>query len=53
MKTNDEDKHRTVNKGCVGIRRGQLMAKTFKIALVPVLCGAMPGGTPVTVWGVT
>jgi len=34
-------------------RRGKLMGKNFKIALVPVLGGAMPGGTPVTVRGVT
>ena len=47
----DEDKHKTVNKGCAAIRRGKLMGKTFGIALVPVLGGAMLGGTPVTVRG--
>jgi len=47
----DEDKHKTVNKGCAAIRRGKLMGKTFGIALVPVLGGAMPSGTPVTVRG--
>ena len=49
----DEDKHKTVNKGCAAVRRGKLMGKTFGIALVPVLGGAMPGGTLVTVRGVT
>ena len=41
----DEDEHKTVNKGCAAIRRGILMGKTFGIALVPVLGGAMPSGT--------
>jgi hypothetical protein len=35
----DKDKHKTVNKGCAAIRRGKLMAKTYGIALVPVLAG--------------
>jgi len=39
-----------VNKGCAEIIRGKLMAKTFRIALVPVLGGEMLGNTPVTVW---
>ncbi len=47
----DEDKHKTVNKGCPEIRRGKFIARTFKIVRVPVLGGAMPGGTTVTVWG--
>ena len=47
----DEDKHKTVNKGCAAIRRGKLMGKTFGIALVFVLGGAMPSGTSVTVRG--
>ncbi|MCJ7669769.1 MAG: hypothetical protein MUO61_04540 [Dehalococcoidia bacterium] len=38
----------TVNKGCAAIRRGQLMAKTFRIALVPVLIRAMLGGARLT-----
>jgi hypothetical protein len=42
----DEDKHKTVNRGCAAIRGGKLMGKTFGIALVPVLGGAMLGGTP-------
>ena len=45
----DEDKHETVNKGCASIRREKLMAKTFGIALVPFLGGAMLGGAPVIV----
>ena len=40
----DEDKHKTVNKGCAAIRRGKLMGKTFGIALVPALTGGMLGG---------
>ena len=44
----DKDKHKTVNKGCAAIRSGKLMGKTFGIALVPVLGGAMPGGTGLT-----
>ena len=48
----DEYKHKIVNKGCAAIIRGKLMAKTFRVSLVPVLGGAMPGGTPVTVRGV-
>lgn len=47
----DEDKHKTVSKGCAAIRRGKLMGKTFGIAFVPVLGGAMPGGIPLTVLG--
>jgi hypothetical protein len=47
----DEDKHKTVNKGCAAIRREKLMGETLGIALIPVLGGAMPGGTPVTVRG--
>jgi len=39
----DEDKHKTMDKGCAAMRRGKLMDKTFGIALVPVLGGAMPG----------
>jgi len=38
----DEDKRKIVNKGCAAIRRGKLVGKTFGIALVPVLGGAMP-----------
>ena len=45
----DEDKHKTVNKRWAEIRRGKLMGKSFGIALVPVLGGVMPGGSPVTV----
>jgi hypothetical protein len=44
----DEDKHKTVNKGCAAIRRGQLMGKTFGIALVPALTGGMRGGAGLT-----
>jgi len=47
----DEDKHKTVNKGCAAIRRGKLLGKTFGIAPVPVLGGAMTSSTPVTVRG--
>ena len=39
----DEDKRETVNKGCAAIRREKLMAKTFGIALVPVLGVVMLG----------
>jgi len=42
----DENKHKTVNKGCAVMRKGRLRAKTFEIALVSVLVGAMLGGTP-------
>ena len=39
----DEDKHKTVNKGCAAIRRGKLMDKTFGIALVLVMVwGVLP-----------
>jgi hypothetical protein len=48
----DEDKHKTVSKGCAAIRRGKLMGETFGIAHVHALGGAMIGGTPVTVRGV-
>jgi hypothetical protein len=47
----DEDKHKTVNKGWAAIRRGKSMGKAFAVPLVPVLGGAMPGGTPVIVPG--
>jgi hypothetical protein len=43
------DKYETLNRGCAAIKRGKLMAKTFGIALVPGLGGAIPGGAPVTV----
>jgi hypothetical protein len=36
----DEDKHKTVNKGCAAMRRGKSMGKTLGIALVPVPGGA-------------
>jgi hypothetical protein len=44
-----ENKHRTVNKRCTAIRRGQLIDKTFGIAVVAVLGGAVPSGIPVAV----
>ena len=49
--SSNEDKHETVSKGCAPIRRRQMMGETLGIALVPVLGGAMPGGTAVTVPG--
>jgi hypothetical protein len=39
----DEDKHKTVNKRCAAMIREKVMAKTFRIALVPVPVGAKPG----------
>ena len=39
----DGDKRETVNKGCAAVRREKLMGRTFGIALVPVLGGAMLG----------
>ena len=41
----DEDKRKTLSKGCAAIRRGKLTGKSFGIALVPVPGGAMLGGT--------
>ena len=40
-----------MNKGDAAIGRGKLMGKIFEIAVIPVLGGAMPVGTPVAVWG--